>query len=108
MDDVTEREPVVELDYAHRLDIATDVLREHISASGSECFSYVRKLGRPSDRSHPILKIWKEKIHPMRELAFDCKTIEEVDAMHHKLNIYAKEAQDIYKKELQTRGEPTR
>ncbi|MDR1101719.1 MAG: hypothetical protein LBL34_05140 [Clostridiales bacterium] len=100
MDDVN----VIDAD----LDIEKDVLREHISASSSECFSYVRKLGRPGDESHPILKIWADKIHPMGELAFDCKTIEEVDAMHKQLIAYGKEAQDIYKKELQTLGGPSR
>ncbi|MDR1101799.1 MAG: hypothetical protein LBL34_05545 [Clostridiales bacterium] len=109
MDDVTEREPVVELDYDYKLDIAKDVLREHISSSSHACFRYVRKLGRPGDESHPILQIWAEKIHPMGELAFDCKTIEEVDAMHDQLIVYIKEAQDIYEKEAQTRGKrPTR
>ncbi|MDR1100942.1 MAG: hypothetical protein LBL34_01065 [Clostridiales bacterium] len=102
MDDV-----VLEPD--HELVISKDVLRGHISSSSSDCFSYVRTLGRPGDRSHPILKIWKEKIHPMGDLAFKCKTIEEVDAMHTQLIVYAKEVHDIYKKELQTLGKgPTR
>ncbi|MDR1100946.1 MAG: hypothetical protein LBL34_01085 [Clostridiales bacterium] len=110
MDDVMEKEKVGELDYDHKLVIAKDVLREHISASSSACFRYVRMLDRPGDRSHPILQIWKEKIHPMEDLAFKCKTIEEVDTMHDQLIVYKKEAQDIYKKESQALGKvpPTR
>ncbi|MDR1101640.1 MAG: hypothetical protein LBL34_04735 [Clostridiales bacterium] len=106
VDDVMEK--VGELDYDHKLVIAKDGLREHISASSSTCFSYVRKLGRPEDESHPILKIWADKIHPMEDLAFKCKTIEQVDAMRTQLIAYGKEAQDIYKKELQTLGGPSR
>ncbi|MDR1101800.1 MAG: hypothetical protein LBL34_05550 [Clostridiales bacterium] len=97
-------ENVIDVD----LDFEKDFLRDSIASSGSDCFIYVRALGRPGDRSHPILKIWAEKIHPMGELAFDCKTIEQVDAMRTQLIAYGKEAQDIYKKELQTRGGPTR
>ncbi|MDR1100979.1 MAG: hypothetical protein LBL34_01260 [Clostridiales bacterium] len=106
VDDVMDREVVLDDDY--KLDIAKDVLREHIDSSSSECFRYVRKLGRPGDESHPILQIWAEKIHPMGKMAFKCKTIEEVDAMRTQLIAYGKEAQDIYKKELQTLGRPSR
>ncbi|MDR1101042.1 MAG: hypothetical protein LBL34_01580 [Clostridiales bacterium] len=93
-------ENVIDVD----LDFEKDFLRDSIVSSGSDCFIYVRALGRPGDESHPILQLWAEKIHPMEDLAFKCKTIEEVEAMNKQLIVYAKEAHDIYKKELQTLG----
>ncbi|MDR1100746.1 MAG: hypothetical protein LBL34_00040 [Clostridiales bacterium] len=100
MDDVMEA--VVELD------IEKDILRDRIASYSSDCFYYVRELGRPGDESHPILKIWAEKIQPMEDLAFGCKTIEQVDAMHKQLKVYAKETRDIYNKESQAFWRPTR
>ncbi|MDR1101831.1 MAG: hypothetical protein LBL34_05715 [Clostridiales bacterium] len=102
MDDVKEKEIVLEPD--HELVISKDSRRERISSASYKCFRHVRELGRPGDESHPILQLWAEKIHPMGDLAFKCKTVEEVDAMYKQLKVYAKEAQDIYNKELQTRS----
>ncbi|MDR1101365.1 MAG: hypothetical protein LBL34_03310 [Clostridiales bacterium] len=103
MDDVMERDVALDDDY--KLDIAKDILRERVNAYGVECFSYVRKLGRPGDRSHPILQFWKKNIHPMEDMAFNCKTIEQANEMKKQLLVYAKRAQDLYEKELQKREE---
>ncbi|MDR1100977.1 MAG: hypothetical protein LBL34_01250 [Clostridiales bacterium] len=96
-------------DYIRKLAFARDDLREHMAACTSEFFRYLCELGRQDDENHPIRQLWLEKLsYVMGHLACGCRTIEEVDEMHAQLNSFAKQVRDIYNKELQTLGGPTK